>query len=149
MRIKLLMFMSVMGLLCVSLTVDAAVSVDAEVKDEVLAADDVIQQKEDLQPAQQDSIGNITLDFKDADIRSVLKIISLKTGERHRHRGHHCCRVTHSRGAYSALLGCRRHRPNCGCHPTRGNRLAPSKPMPASARSTRWGEPRLSRLHFC
>lgn len=30
--------------------------------------------------AQKESVGNITLDFKDADIRSVLKIISLKSG---------------------------------------------------------------------
>lgn len=37
-------------------------------------------QKETAMPAKEETPGNITLDFKDADIRSVLKIISLKTG---------------------------------------------------------------------
>ena len=37
-------------------------------------------ESETLVSTQQDKSGNITLDFKDADIRNVLKVISLKTG---------------------------------------------------------------------
>ncbi|MDD5292236.1 MAG: secretin and TonB N-terminal domain-containing protein [Candidatus Omnitrophica bacterium] len=40
----------------------------------------VTSQAEDATLTQEEANGNITLDFKDADIRSVLKIISLKSG---------------------------------------------------------------------
>lgn len=47
----------------------------------IIASDvPVPEQQEPVVSAKESAVENITLDFKDADIRSVLKIISLKTG---------------------------------------------------------------------